>query len=64
MPVNEELERYIKEHMALQGGYSYHYYEDIGCYMPYKFLEEEQRMRDLEVFEDDVWVLTYPKCGS
>lgn len=30
-----------------------------------KYVEQYQkRIEDFEVFEDDVWVITFPKCGT
>lgn len=35
-----------------------------GCVLPAKFLEYIQRIRDMEVRPDDIWVCSYPKCGT
>ena len=32
--------------------------------MPKKFAENAKLFRDFEVKEDDIWVVTYPKCGT
>lgn len=65
MPVNEELVQYISENMQLHGKCSYYYNEDYHFYAPHGYAEDEQRIRDFEVYDDDdVWVLTYPKCGT
>jgi len=35
------------------------------CIMPQKFVNESlKRIKNMEIFEDDVWVVTYPKCGT
>lgn len=35
-----------------------------GCVLPVGYVEEAERIRRLGVREDDVWVVTYPKCGT
>lgn len=32
--------------------------------MPEMFLEAVERIKNMEVREDDVWIITYPKCGK
>ena len=64
MPVNKKMSQYVYDHVGLCGKIAYHEYEDIHCYMTKRYREEEQRIRDFTVCEDDVWVLTYPKCGK
>ncbi|XP_070498419.1 luciferin sulfotransferase-like [Chironomus tepperi] len=35
------------------------------CIMPQKFVDQDrERIKNMEIFEDDVWVVTYPKCGT
>lgn len=35
------------------------------CIMPRKFVNQDlERIKKLEIFEDDIWVVTYPKCGT
>lgn len=29
-----------------------------------KFVDYAVEIRDLEIFADDIWVITYPKCGT
>lgn len=29
-----------------------------------KYLPYVERVKNLEVFEDDIWVVTFPKCGT
>lgn len=64
MALNEKLVQYIFDHETLFDKFDYHFYEDIRFFMTKKFLEEEQRIRNFVVYEDDVWVLTYLKCGT
>jgi hypothetical protein len=35
-----------------------------GCAHTSFFLQHAQRFRDFEIREDDVWIVTYPKCGK
>ncbi|XP_053669265.1 luciferin sulfotransferase-like [Anopheles marshallii] len=32
--------------------------------VPAKFRNYAQQVRDFQVYEDDVWIVTYPKCGT
>jgi len=35
------------------------------CIMPRKFVDQDlERVKNMEIFEDDTWVVTYPKCGT
>ena len=46
--------------MAVTEGYRIN-----GLLLPY-FVRQEylDRLKDLELYSDDVWVVTYPKCGT
>ncbi|KAK6620455.1 hypothetical protein RUM44_006856 [Polyplax serrata] len=35
-----------------------------GCVLTYNFKNNFSKVRDFEVFPDDVWIVTYPKCGT
>ncbi|XP_066909064.1 luciferin sulfotransferase-like, partial [Halyomorpha halys] len=35
-----------------------------GCLLPKSFLKYAERIRNFEVRPDDVWIITYPKCGT
>jgi hypothetical protein len=35
-----------------------------GCAHTSFFLQHAERFRDFEIREDDVWVVSYPKCGE
>lgn len=35
-----------------------------NCVLPKNYLNYAKKIRDLEVREDDVWVLSFPKCGK
>ncbi|XP_070498409.1 sulfotransferase 1C2-like [Chironomus tepperi] len=35
------------------------------CIMPQKFVDQDlERIKNMEIFEDDIWIVTYPKCGT
>lgn len=35
------------------------------CIMPQHFVDNYlERIKNMEIFEDDVWVVTFPKCGT
>ncbi|CAG9801240.1 unnamed protein product [Chironomus riparius] len=35
------------------------------CIMPRKFVNQDlERIKNMDIFEDDIWVVTYPKCGT
>jgi hypothetical protein len=35
-----------------------------GCAHTAYFLQYAERFRDFEIREDDVWIVSYPKCGK
>nr|XP_014280906.1 sulfotransferase 1A3 isoform X2 [Halyomorpha halys]XP_014280907.1 sulfotransferase 1A3 isoform X2 [Halyomorpha halys] len=35
-----------------------------GCLLPKSFLKYAERIRNFQVRPDDVWIITYPKCGT
>lgn len=36
-----------------------------SCVMIQKFMDQfAERIKKMEVYEDDVWVVTFPKCGT
>ncbi|KAG8223340.1 hypothetical protein J437_LFUL001218, partial [Ladona fulva] len=35
-----------------------------GCFLPKRFLDIERQIREMEVREDDIWVVTFPKSGT
>ena len=40
------------------------YSPESGVYMPERFLEVAEEIYNLEVRPTDVWIVTYPKCGT
>ena len=35
------------------------------CIMTRKFVENDlERIKSMEIFEDDIWIVTFPKCGT
>lgn len=60
---NKELVEYVKEHVRdLKHGLRF--YPEIKCLIRKYYEHYEKRIRDMEVYEDDVWLLTFPKCGE
>ena len=37
---------------------------ESGVYMPERFLEIAEEVYNLEVRPTDIWVVTFPKCGT
>ena len=40
------------------------YSPDCGVYMPERFLDIAEEIYNFEVRPTDVWIVTYPKCGT
>ena len=38
--------------------------KELGLRIPAEYIPEAQRIYNMEVKEDDVWVVTFPKCGT
>lgn len=38
-------------------------FKNDGCMLPRTYLRHAERIRNLEVRPDDVWVISFPKCG-
>ncbi|KAL1376984.1 hypothetical protein pipiens_004260 [Culex pipiens pipiens] len=36
----------------------------VPCVMPARYCEFAERIRNLKVYEDDVWIVTFPKAGT
>ena len=39
------------------------HYED-GLYLPKLFVQKLEKIKSFEVREDDIWIVTFPKCGT
>lgn len=39
-------------------------WEPKPCVLPEKFQAFADRIRNFEVYDDDVWIITFPKCGT
>ncbi|XP_058833564.1 luciferin sulfotransferase-like [Topomyia yanbarensis] len=35
-----------------------------ACVLPAKYQQFADKVRNFEVYEDDVWIITFPKCGT
>lgn len=40
------------------------YWEKRVCYYPPNCLNFLHKVHDIDVYEDDVWLVTLPKCGT
>ena len=57
-----ELRRYLSKNMYLYDFYKM--YSPVEKFtFPEKFRDLQQKIRDMEVYEDDTWLLTYPRSG-
>lgn len=37
----------------------------LYCVMPKKFVDScLDKIKNMEVYEDDIWIVTFPKCGT
>ena len=35
------------------------------CILPQKYVDQDlERIKNMEIFEDDIWIVTFPKCGT
>lgn len=58
-----ELRRYLSKNMYLYDFYKM--YSPVEKFtFPEKFRDLQQKIRDMEVYEDDTWLLTYPRSGA
>lgn len=62
VPRDELVEYIVKNTRFFETGMRY--YSKEKCCLPVPFVKYEKRIHDFRIFEDDVWVLTYPKCGK
>merc|ERR1712243_91027 len=60
---DEDKKRVIKDYPRSSTNDLIHY--DNGFVMPRKFAGDiEDKIRNFELREDDIWIVTYPKCGT
>lgn len=38
--------------------------QPYGVAMPRRYMDFHEKIRDMEVRKDDVWIITFPKCGN
>ncbi|XP_055628884.1 luciferin sulfotransferase-like isoform X2 [Toxorhynchites rutilus septentrionalis] len=39
-------------------------WEPKPCVLPERYMDLAERIRNFQVLEDDVWIVTFPKCGT
>lgn len=60
-------DRHIEIHLSDVSAISVRGEKDLKpshCVLPFKYLQYADRIRNLTVYKDDVWVVTFPKCGT
>jgi hypothetical protein len=65
VPISDELKAFRKplfeERSSQQGGVVS---EPMGIYMPDKMARDCELIYNFKLRPDDVWIVTYPKCGT
>lgn len=61
--LNDELSEYMKEKCVPPGMPPAEMLVD-GVALPKNFQKYYDRIYNMEVREDDVWIITFPKCGE
>ena len=59
---HENLQEFYK-HSSLRNG-PYHLIKPFDVSLTRYYLDNHQTVQDFEIFEDDVWVCTFPKSGK
>uniref|UniRef100_A0AAG5DND4 Sulfotransferase domain-containing protein n=1 Tax=Anopheles atroparvus TaxID=41427 RepID=A0AAG5DND4_ANOAO len=54
----------LSDHPLMAGGSSIQTKLPTPVVVPSKYRNYAQQVRDFRVYEDDVWIVTYPKCGT
>ena len=62
--LSEEEKGLLKQFLQTPPLDDYIRYPHGPVIMPRSFLEIADRIRNFEVKEDDIWIVTYPKCGT
>lgn len=64
-PINDEhTEEIIKNSFAKNASYANTIIHPSECAMSDKYKKYIKRILDFEVYSDDTWVITFPKCGK
>lgn len=60
---DDDMMDYLNKYMVLYTNRTL--YNPIDkCLLPSMFRKFEQRIRDMEVYEDDTWMLSFPRSGK
>ena len=62
--LNEEENALLKKHLQTPPFDDNIRYPHGSVVMPRSFLDLEERIRNFEVREDDIWIVTFPKSGT
>ena len=64
-PLTDDLSKELKESckpgLMPMAGIKVH---PSGCVMPEEFKIYAERLKKFTVYDDDTWVISYPKCGK
>lgn len=60
--LDTELGHYMRNHMFQE--MVMNIYPDYAASMPVSYKEIENEVLNLEIRPDDVWLITFPKCGK
>ena len=59
---SEELNTFLENQTGFQNGFVR--FQPSGQVLPREFVKYEKTIMDLEVFESDIWISSFPKCGT
>ena len=59
---SEELNTFLENQTGFQNGFVR--FQPSGQVLPREFVKYEKTIMDLEVLENDIWISSFPKCGT
>ena len=59
---SEELNTFLENQTGFQNGFVR--FQPSGQVLPREFVKYEKTIMDLEVFGNDIWISSFPKCGT
>lgn len=63
MELNDNLSKYMQEKCPPSGMPAAEVMVD-GVALPRNFIQYHEKIKNLEVRPDDIWIVTFPKCGK